>query len=273
MAQTGTPRAASIVGTVSTDAGEPVNGAVVELLGTSLAARTGEDGSFRLDRLGGGTMVMMVRRLGFAPLEVEVDLLPGEDFAIAPGVLVMSPVAVGLSGLAVRGERLRWAPRLERSGFYGRMERELGVFANREQLDSWNPRVFTDVLRHMTGVRVRPNPRYGQRPNGLAPRDTRRYLVELTRNPMEGCPPLLFIDGVYMGNLGGSTSTFTSTRRRSRVSSSIGDPRRCRRASACAVPRVASSWCGRNNDRSVPRSNAKREQWEPLRPRRGYEHY
>lgn len=192
---------ASIAGIVTADRGEPVMGAVVELVGSSRATSTGADGSFRLTGLGAGTVFLTVRSLGFEPLEVEVDLLRGEHFVIGPGILVMSPIAVPLPGLAVRGERLRWAPVLERSGFYGRMERELGVFADREQLDAWSPQVLSDAFRHMPGVRVRPNPRYGQRPNRLAARDTRRHLVELTRNPIEGCPPLLFVDGVFIGNL------------------------------------------------------------------------
>jgi hypothetical protein len=92
-------------------------------------------------------------------------------------------------------------PTLERAGFYDRQAEGFGVFVDRPRLDEWNPGVVTDVLRRVPGVRVRPNPNYGRRPARFLPVDTRRFLVELSRNPIEGCDPVLFLDGLYIGTL------------------------------------------------------------------------
>lgn len=189
-----------VEGTVTSRDGEPVPGAVLEIVDTKATTRTDELGRFAFTDVRPGLLVLTVRRLGYGPLEVEIELRGNEHLVIEPGVIVMDPVPVDLAGVTVKGEA--WEASLSRSGFYERRLGEAGLFVEREELEQWNPRVFTDVLRRLPGVRVRPNPMYGQRPNPFSVRDTRRYIVELVRSPLVGCDPLLFLDGMYLGTLG-----------------------------------------------------------------------
>ncbi len=189
-----------VEGTVTSRDGEPVPGAVLEIVATKVTTRTDERGRFTFTDVMPGLLVLTVRRLGYGPLEVEIELRRNEHVVIEAGVIVMQPVPVALTGVTVEGEA--WEASLSRSGFYERRLGEAGLFVERQQLEQWNPHVFTDVLRRLPGVRVRPNPMYGQRPNPFSARDTRRYIVELVRSPLVGCDPLLFLDGMYLGTFG-----------------------------------------------------------------------
>src|SRR5258706_796310 len=68
------PRVAGVLGRVLSATGARVVGARVELQGTSAATRTRADGSFVLDSLPSGTQAVVVRQLGFKPIEQTVEL-------------------------------------------------------------------------------------------------------------------------------------------------------------------------------------------------------
>lgn len=81
--------------------------------------------------------------------------------------------------------------------FYERRARGAGgEFVTREEFERWNPGETSQIVRRVSGFTLVPNPDYGRRG------DTRRYLVMSRRlGDFLGqfCPPLIFVDGGYMG--------------------------------------------------------------------------
>jgi protocatechuate 3,4-dioxygenase beta subunit len=78
-------------GTVLAASGEPVEDAVLEMQGwlpelkmpfLSTSARSGAGGAFEVPRLGAGTYRITVRKNGFAPAEVRVEILPGRETTV-----------------------------------------------------------------------------------------------------------------------------------------------------------------------------------------------
>jgi hypothetical protein len=170
--------AASLTGTVvSQEAGDPVSGAHVRLQGSGITAVTDAAGRFELGGLAPGEHVVEIHRDGFAPTVIPVSLREGQRLAIPEGVL-----------------RLEWEP----SGFAERRAKRRGVFVERDQIEAWQARTVTDVLRHVPGVRVGPSPnrqRAGFDPQALA--------IRMVRGA-PGCSPLVYLDGAFLG----STSEF-----------------------------------------------------------------
>ena len=200
--------ASSIAGTVwSSAAGTPVADAIVEIPGTETATRTDPNGRFRLVGLAAGTIVLAVHRLGFRRLELEIDLFAGEEFIIPPGTIVLESVPVQLAEVAVEAPT-GLVPHLISTGFYDRRDAGFGVFVERDDIESWNPKETTDILSRLQGVRVRPNPLWGKRPSRLEPPDMRRVIIEMSRAPVQDCDPIVFLDGMFMG----STATFDLNR-------------------------------------------------------------
>lgn len=193
---------------VSSETGEPIQGAIVEVVALNLQTRTDAQGRFRLAGVPIGRHEFRVRQLGFRALVLTVGVpQPGQAELGRLELTAGTPV---LEGVVVEAEPT--VRHLAQVGFYERKESEVGAFVERKQLRAWAPRVTTDVLRHMPGIRVLPNPNYGRDlppPRsamgfvlGPSPgRDLRRFLIYSTRAPSaEQCPPLYFVDGVYVGD-------------------------------------------------------------------------
>src|SRR5207302_9852743 len=102
-AQSGAGATGSVTGRV-TDAGQrALDGATVRLVGTRLAARTGDDGSFRIDGVPAGSYRARVAFLGFAPdtADVTVPGAGGADLTIR-----LRPAAIDLQSVLVTANRL-----------------------------------------------------------------------------------------------------------------------------------------------------------------------
>jgi hypothetical protein len=94
----------------------------------------------------------------------------------------------------IEGRRIR--------DFYERLRNpaRTGRFVTVEQIEQWNPRTTIDILRRVRGVKIEANPAYGSG-------DLRRFLVFMSRSGTTTfisrrgiCPPLYFLDALYMGN-------------------------------------------------------------------------
>ena len=161
-----------VSGVVSDSTGIPIAGAEVEALGSSLRARTGESGKFRIDGVPAGQAVIVARRLGFRPETLTVAAAAGGasiSFALRTAPAMLETVAVSAS----RQYRGRLA------GYYERLAaRTQGYFITRDDIDRGNPRQLTDVLRRAPGVEI-----------------VRGSRVRLRGR---GCAPLVWIDGVSM---------------------------------------------------------------------------
>lgn len=187
-------------GVTDRSSGEPLAGATLSLLtrqGAPLArATTDERGGFELVAPGPGTYRIQAAQPGFRVLVTPpFQLRSGEvlDYALR---LTPAP-ATALDTATVRGQVV---PR-HLADFYRRKQMGLGKFVTREQFERYNPVMVTDVLRREQAfdISVNPNRRVGG--------DTRTLLINSRRagggafGPVNGdCPPLIFMDGTYLGN-------------------------------------------------------------------------
>ena len=93
---------ARLTGKVVNAAGAPVSNARVDVSGTGAATLSREDGSFGFSDLPSGTQALVVRQLGFEPVEVAVELsgkAPRQvTVTLAKPARVLDPVAVTATG-------------------------------------------------------------------------------------------------------------------------------------------------------------------------------
>jgi Carboxypeptidase regulatory-like domain/TonB-dependent Receptor Plug Domain len=182
-----------ITGRVSeAESHQPVVRAQVRVLGDPLQAFTDDRGAFRLTGVPTGPHGLLVRAIGYRPVQIDVTLEAGDSVALDTAILAMTPVAVDLPGLLVESGSLQ-SPALALAGFYDRRSRGFGAFAERDEIQRWLPHTISDVLRRMPGVSITANPNYGR---SGPPVDFRRYLIG-----MRGCGNIMFfLDGTSLGS-------------------------------------------------------------------------
>ncbi|HUR92296.1 MAG TPA: carboxypeptidase regulatory-like domain-containing protein [Gemmatimonadaceae bacterium] len=133
-------RGASLRGTVVDSTGKPVVGARAGFAWSPNAAVTDSAGRFSMDGQRPGTQALIVRRLGYAPAEVIVNLTrraPREvTVQLAPFVPVLAAVLV----------KARHEVALERVGFTNRRRVGVGRFLTQEQLERRNAFRIDDYL-------------------------------------------------------------------------------------------------------------------------------
>jgi carboxypeptidase family protein/TonB-dependent receptor-like protein len=139
---------AVVSGKVVNAAGGPVKGARVDVIGAQGATLTRDDGTFSLGGLPSGTQTLVVRQIGFAPVEVPVALSTRAPQTVA--VTMREPAHV-LETVEVKAER---DVGLDRVGFSQRKKSGQGYFMTTEELDKRNPLLLSDVFRTVPGLRV-----------------------------------------------------------------------------------------------------------------------
>ncbi|MEO6525418.1 MAG: carboxypeptidase regulatory-like domain-containing protein [Gemmatimonadaceae bacterium] len=140
---------ARVTGRVTNNAGAPVAGARVGLMGSSASTRTKSNGEFILDSLPAGTQSLEVRQLGYAPTEVPVELSARnparKDVKMGAYVPELAPVEV----VSQRDQGL------ERVGFTTRKRSGAsGYFITPEQIEARKAIQFTDLMTTVPGMRV-----------------------------------------------------------------------------------------------------------------------
>jgi hypothetical protein len=92
----------------SESTGEPLGGAIVELVGVPGARQVIADstGAYRVDDIPSGRRLLRARHLGYAPLEMEVVVPAGREVQLD---VVLRPAPVPLPALRVRGTETRLA--------------------------------------------------------------------------------------------------------------------------------------------------------------------
>ncbi len=141
----------SITGTVKDSLGFPVDGASILLAPEGSIYRTDSAGRFVARDVGIGTVTISVRKLGFAPLQSQVALLPGAALAVA---LVLQRVPQELAAVEIKAERQ--CPRFTIDGVLCRREQGVGLFMNRAEILEKGadfPYAPTMVLRDEPGFR------------------------------------------------------------------------------------------------------------------------
>lgn len=180
-------KTAAISGVVTAaGTGEPLLGVQVILTGTKLWTLTNADGLFLLDGLPPGRHIVEVKHHARAPIAFGVNLIPEQTVELA---VKMETSSVPLPELVVEGEKP--PPPAKMVGFYGRRGSGQGHFVTREEIDKRQPRVLTDMLRSVPGLRITCDGG-GCRAQSFS--ETRRF--------MGPCPIQYFLDGLpFLGDV------------------------------------------------------------------------
>lgn len=180
-----------IAGQVTDMDARPVADATVEVLNLSRQTTTGVDGRFSFTDLPAGPIQLVVRRIGFRHRSHRIDLATDERVALKGNALRLETVPAELDPVIVETDRP--VSRRPLADFYERRERGGGAFITRSEFEERGaPQEATQVLRRMRGIRVRANRNY---------RDTgQRWIVTMTGGFRQSCPPLYFLDRLYIGN-------------------------------------------------------------------------
>jgi hypothetical protein len=143
------PSVARLTGRVSDALGYSIAKAEILVTNTKLHAESGSDGRFDLSNLPAGSVEVIVRRIGFSPAKIALDLTSGEQRDIR---VMLSPMAVMMDSVEVTAP----APVVEVSygGFERRRSRGFGTFITREDIEKKHPRVPTDLFRTVSGVKL-----------------------------------------------------------------------------------------------------------------------
>ena len=167
-------RSLTVRGEVTDSTGAAVVGAEVSVVGARGPVVSGNDGHFILTGVPLGKTTIAVRRLGFRPVSLDMNLVAEPAFM----PIVLSAIPEALSAVTVKARREAYDARL--SGFNARKTRGIGYFMTREQIEHTTSSRLIDALRGMPGVRVV---------------NLRGSLGRSVTIGGAGCPPLVFLDG------------------------------------------------------------------------------
>ncbi|HUQ81011.1 MAG TPA: carboxypeptidase regulatory-like domain-containing protein [Gemmatimonadaceae bacterium] len=178
-AQTPSPEGrAHLTGRVADALGNSIPKAEIIVSSTALHAESGTDGRFEVSGLPTGSVEVIVRRIGFSPAKIALELTSGERRDIR---VMLSPMAVMMDSVSVTAP----APTTEVSygGFETRRSRGFGTFITREDIEKRRARVPSDLFRTMSGVKLI--------------RDNGTLTVASNRLGAMNCPLRVFIDGSH----------------------------------------------------------------------------
>lgn len=159
---------ARLTGKVINAAGAPVANARVDVSGTGAATLSREDGSFGFNDLPSGTQALVVRQLGFEPVELAVELSGKAPKTVT--VTMAKPARV-LDPVAVVAERSKDG--LDQVGFARRKKVGFGYFMGPEDIQNRQATRMTDLFRTVPSLRVVPS--------GMD------YVVQSNRDATGGC--------------------------------------------------------------------------------------
>jgi hypothetical protein len=150
--QTPAPRVLS--GTVVSESGEAVAGALVHLLGSRDTARTGATGGFVFSQVVGGEQILLVRALGFRPWHDTIRA-QGNTYPMLRVVLQQVPQDLAeVRVLATAGKPPEFAHTTKYDDFFRRRQLRSGTFRSWEDAERGGISDLTGYLRGIPGVRV-----------------------------------------------------------------------------------------------------------------------
>jgi hypothetical protein len=168
---------------VSAATGAPIDGAVVSSVGSGFGAITDSTGNFNIPQAYAGTDTIEVRFIGYEPSRTEISLEAGETSRVT---LLLSPTVLRVADLTVEVRRDRRSRKL--AGFLERRAKGFGMFFSPRDIQNRSPRLTSDLLRGLPGVRV-TRIEHG------------RAQVFVGRGARADCPPAVYLDGVYQSGL------------------------------------------------------------------------
>jgi len=154
--QLATGQASILVAFVTDTAGKPLEGAQVDVVGTSLRGNTDVGGRVALLAVPPGNAVLRLRHLGFGELKIPISVTPG---TLADGHYKMKPLSArDLKEVVIRASELkpdRYAKTGRFDEFYRRRAQGMGTFLTREDVDARHAQKPEDLIRMVPGIRIR----------------------------------------------------------------------------------------------------------------------
>ena len=182
-------RPPEISGVIMDSLGIPI--AFARVQGAGLDPRiTDDSGRFRVTMRKAGGLTLQVRRVGFGPLEVTLNL--NADTTIR---LVMAPLAASLATVRIEAEGT--VQSLEFRGFYDRLRERVrgtntGHFITPEEIESRKGALkVAQIVQGIPSLRV---------VRVSTSRGRQSYETLAGRG---GCPMMIYVDGQRLNNLGG----------------------------------------------------------------------
>ncbi|MFI5312405.1 MAG: carboxypeptidase-like regulatory domain-containing protein [Gemmatimonadales bacterium] len=134
-------------GRVTVKGGTPIAGAQVAVEGATSVAITGADGSFTMTGLPSGTRAAVVRKIGFAPATVGINLTSRQPREINVSLVESHTLAtVRIVGKMEAG--------LQQVGFTDRQRSGHGQFISPDEIEKRRPLMFTDMIQARMGFKV-----------------------------------------------------------------------------------------------------------------------
>lgn len=159
---------ARLTGKVVNKLGEPLAGARVTLEGGGTPTISRPDGVFTLDSLPSGTQTLQVRKLGYAMVEVPVEL---SSTTPAHTTVKMNDYVQTLAAMRTEATENK---ALSDLGYYTRKNMGFGYFMDGSKVNR-NALIFSDVMRTAPGLVISPSG------------DGRTYEISDARNQANGC--------------------------------------------------------------------------------------
>jgi len=173
---------AALFGTVRDTAGAPVSLARLTL--SNVLAISDSTGRFFLAGLPTGQGKLLVRRLGFEPLDLSLSLFAGRADSLT---VVLTLLPQDLPGVTTRADALA---AVQLASFYRHRQAGVGHFLDRGEIESKHVQRLSDIMRRIPGMRLSSD------------RAGRASLRSGRSTGGRDCPPDMWIDGVRAPGLG-----------------------------------------------------------------------
>jgi hypothetical protein len=174
----------TLAGIVTSINETPVADVRIKLVSTTLLVLTGADGRFRMAGVPSGTQILDVRALGYRPILAPIEIAAGETLHVQ---VTLEAEPVRLESMEVTAEI---DPPAQLRGFHERRARGGGVFFTRADIEELQPRLFTDLLRRVPGIRL-------QAVRGPSGSSFMAVAGRAIGSPgARACPMLYYVDGV-----------------------------------------------------------------------------
>ena len=169
---------ATVRGKITTTAGAPLPNAIVRILGSGSAERSGSTGEFTVNDALAGTQTLEVRAIGYTPIRRTVRLRNSEAAEVS---LSLATRNVELDTIrVVAGREIPWDVR----GIERRWRTGMGRFMDGQTVRDRASIYTSDALRGIANVMIRPgNQQFGNQ-------------IFMMANGGTECRPLLFVDGL-----------------------------------------------------------------------------
>lgn len=139
----------TIDGIVTDTSLAPLRGAFVSILRTNIRVGTGPNGRFRITKVPAGQYLLIVKRGGFSPTSLVVEVPAADTVRLA---YTLTPAATVLPGVTVTEQSVS----LKMLDFERRKRGGQGEFMNADEIDRRGSVFATELMRKFTTINVAP---------------------------------------------------------------------------------------------------------------------